>query len=253
MTTIKSIGKAAFIALTIANLTCCASGSRNSDNNISSETGAVSISYRSDFVDINDGHTSVTINLKDMLERQDTFDAHELIGGNYIGGETLQIKFKCDAEVVKAEKVTHLYPTIWAGMDDKAIQFIYLFNLEYKDVQLLTVNDGIIDYPSSVEGLSETVKVYFDYLTKAQITSSIEKVPMEYEKKGTMLIYELDSWKAETKVWNRLAQHYSPGELTNDKNEPFEVNPLEIDLVVTFKGKNGEFTKTFHDEAIIGN
>ena len=68
-----------------------------------------------------------------------------------------------------------------------------------------------------------------------------------------MLIYELDSWKAETKVWNRLAQQYTPGELTNDKNEPFEINPYEIDLVVTFKGKNGEFTKIFHDEAVIGN
>ena len=79
MTTIKSIGKAAFIALTIANLTRCASGSSNSDNNISSETGAVSISYRSDFVDINDEHTSVAIDLKDVLERHDTFDAHELI------------------------------------------------------------------------------------------------------------------------------------------------------------------------------
>jgi hypothetical protein len=55
------------------------------------------------------------------------------------------------------------------------------------------------------------------------------------------------------KVWNKIAKKYTPGEFTNAENEPFEINPYEIELVVTFKDKNGEFTKVFRDEVVIGN
>ena len=54
-------------------------------------------------------------------------------------------------------------------------------------------------------------------------------------------------------VWKRIAGVYHPGELTDDENEPFDVTPYEIELVVTFRKDNIIYTKTFCDKAVIGN
>jgi len=238
------------MAFSLLGIMSC-TGKGNSSDSYGPTDGR--LSWNSEYVTMTDDNSFATIDLKDRFDKEDTFDAHNLIGGNYLVGSSLKIKIQTDAEIVKAEKVTHLYPTIWAGENDEAIQFIYLFDLEYKDVLPLQVTDGIIEYPAYGEGSSSAIKEYFDKVTKSQILSAIDKVPEEYEKKGTLCSYEMESWNKESKIWKRIAQKYTTGELTNSENEPFEINPCEIDLVVTFKGKNGEFTKTFRDEAVVGN
>lgn len=211
------------------------------------------LSWDCEYVTMSNDNSFATINLKDRFNEKDTFDARGLIGNNYLVGESLDIKIETDAKIIRAEKVTHFYPTIWAGENDNAIQYIYLFNMEYKDVQPLTISNGIIKYPSCIRVGSSGFKSYFGKITKTQLTSAIEIVPTEYQKKGTLNHYELDSWSSEIKVWNRIAREYTTGEFINSRNEPFEVNPYEIELVVTFQGADGEFIKTFQDEAIVGN
>lgn len=235
-------------ALFISMVSC--KGNFPSEDNSQQNT---ELSWDSKYVTMSFDKRMATIDLKDKFDKEVQFDAHNLIGANYIIGESLNIKIQSDAEIVKAEKITHYYPTIWAGMDDEVIQFIYLFDYEYKDIFPLTIENEIIKYPAHELGGDGTIKDYFRKITKKQIVSSIEKVPAEYKRKGTHLIFEYNSWQSEKKIWNTIAQKYTPGDLTNTEYEPFEINPYEIDLVVTFKGEKGEFTKTFHDEAVVGN
>ena len=55
------------------------------------------------------------------------------------------------------------------------------------------------------------------------------------------------------RIWKRIAGAFRQGELTDDENEPFDVDKYEIMLVVTFRNDKGEFIKVFRDEAVIGN
>ena len=240
------------ITLSLLGIVACNNKSNSSDS-YGPTDGRLSLSWDSEYVTMSKENSFATIDLKDRFDKEDTFDAHNLIGENYLVGSSLKIKIKADAEIVRAEKITHLYPTIWASTWLAAIQFIYLFDLEYRDVLPLQVTDGIIEYPAYGEGSSSAIKKYFDNISKNQILTSIDKVPEEFEKKGIHCDYEMDSWKKEAKVWKRIAQKYTTGEFTNTENEPFDIDPHEIELVVTFKGKNGKFTKTFHDIAVVGN
>lgn len=194
---------------------------------------------------------TLIIDLQGDQECNEIIDAHELIGANYFYGN--KIKILSDAEIVKAEKIVHFYPTIWGGMDNEVIQFIYLYNLEYKYIQSLEVLDGIITYPTSIDKSDKDVCGFFEALTKQQVLTALEKVPAEYKRKQTTGSYEYHSWDKEEKIWKKISQKYRPGKFTDIFNEPFDIDPWEIDLVVSFKGKNGLFTKTFHDEAIVGN
>ena len=185
------------------------------------------------------------------MYQQDVFDAHRLIGPNYILGDYLKIKFKSDAKVVRAEKVVHLYPTVWSGRERNLMQYIYLFDLEYCIVQPLDVKRGVIFYPAGGPFRNEASDRYFRDLSKSQILSSVQKVPEEYKED---LSYQSKDWNEEQKQWLAIADSYQPGELTNNKYEPFEVNPYEIDLVVTFRSEDGvDFKKIFRDRAIVGN
>ena len=104
----------------------------------------------------------VIINIEDLAQ-VDTFDAHEIIGANYAYRDPLRIKIKSEDDIIKAEKVTYFYPTIWAGVDDDIMQFIYLFNLVYRDVMPLKIDNGIIEYPlkthTSATGLKKSSTV----------------------------------------------------------------------------------------------
>ncbi len=127
--------------------------------------------------------------------------------------------------------------------------------MEYKDVLPLKIQDGIIEYP-----LSFSVRSYDDFIsffgkiTKQQTLSAIQKVPEMYEQKNGHALYDdLNSWRSEKKIWERIANKYHLGEFIDEENEPFDVDPDEIELIVTFKGPNGLFTKKFLDHIIVGN
>ena len=62
-----------------------------------------------------------------------------------------------------------------------------------------------------------------------------------------------NSWKYESNVWKRIAERYTSGELTDEDNEPFDVDPYEKLLIVTIKIGDSLYTKTFCDEAVIGS
>lgn len=193
------------------------------------------------------------IDLKDRFDKEDIFDAREFFGDNYFADESLILKIKTDAEIIKAENITHFYPTIWSSIDDKAIQLIYLFDIEYNDTLTLETANGFIKYHKREESLPPTIKDFYSKITKSQVMSAIEKVPQEYKRKQTWLDYERKSWLSEIKIWKRIAQGYKQNDFTDDKNEPFDVDPYEIDLVVTFRDKDSVFTKTFRSEALVGN
>ena len=238
------------IFLTIALLGVVSCGTKNSNSKI--VTGAES-SDDDSFVTYDEKNDLTIVDLKDQFNKEDSFGAHEFIGENYAKGDPVRIKIITDAQIVKAEKIVHYYPTIWAGPNDEAIQSIYLFNLEYKDKMSLKVKDGIIEYPMSGMNSEVEFEKFFGKITKAQLLSSIKKVPDEYERKGSNLLYEMNSWKSEEKVWKKIANKYHLGELIDEENEPFDVDECEIELVVTFKNSQGLFTKTFCDQVIIGN
>jgi len=238
------------LILSFMGLVSC-SGNSNSNR---FGTEKVRLSWDSEYVTMSDDRSLATIDLKDKFDKEDTFDARTLIGRSYIVDTTftLQIKIKTDAEIVKAEKITHLYPTIWAGMNVEVSQYVYLYNLEYKDILPLNISDGVIEYPADGKGSSSAIKEYFDKITISQIFASIEKVPEEHNKKGDHG-YSSECWEKSANIWKRIVQEETQRESTETKQVPFRICPYEIDLVVTFNGKNGEFTKTFHDEAVIGN
>lgn len=214
---------------------------------------------------IDDGHkltrtSSCVIHADDVVvidingyEAIDSFDAHEIISVNYAGNDPLKIKLKSDADIVKAEKTIYYYPTIWSGTNDKVMQFVYLFNLGCKDVMSLKIDDGIMDYPVSNNIVDSKCRDFFESITKDQMLASIDSIPEAYNHKKTSLIYESYSWQSESKVWKRIANRYIVGELTDEANEPFDVDPYEIMLVVTFCKGDSTFTKTFCDEAVVGN
>ena len=87
------------------------------------------------------------INLMGVFSEVDTFDVHEVLGTNYANSDTLKIKFLTGYDIVSAEKVTCYYPTIWSSSNDNVMQFIYLFNLCYKDTMPLNIHSGMIEYP----------------------------------------------------------------------------------------------------------
>ena len=220
----------------IVNMTSCNGNQQSNQNNFNASQDEI-----------------LTISLDDICKDKDTCDARTLIGNNYFYGG--KIKIQTDAQIVKAEKITHFYPTIWSGLEDDVIQVIYLFDMEYKDVLPLSVSDNTIEYHPEAYGSLKAINAHFDAITQNQLLAAIKQVPNEYKNKGTLMGYEYEtkSWNVDMKVWNKIAKKYTPGEFTNAENEPFEINPYEIELVVTFKDKNGEFTKVFRDEVVIGN
>lgn len=233
----KNILKSVLFVWTIVVLTGCNSGQQSNHTVVDEDT--------------ND--SDLTISLNDIFKDKDTCDADTLIGSNYFYGG--KIKILSDAQIVKAEKYTHLYPTIWSDPDDDVIQFIYLFNFEYKDVLPLSVAGNTIEYDPEARGSQDAINAYFDAITKSQLMSAIKQVPSEYKNKGDLcgFDYYSNSWEDEIKFWNKIAQKYTPGEFTSFENEPFDISPYEVELVVTFKDENGEFTKIFQDKVYIGN
>lgn len=232
------------VLLSITFLVSCRNGKDPSDDD-------VKLTHESKYV--KDKGDIVSIDINELIDKRDTLDACEIIGANYALVDTLRIEMKSDAEIVRAEKVTCYYPTVWSEPDDEAIQCLYLFNLGFVDVMPLNLNKGIVEYP--LEGLYSE-KDYLDYfnkITKSEILSSIDRVPEEYAGKKTLCAYEYNSWESEKRIWKRIAGAFRQGELTDDENEPFDVDKYEIMLVVTFRNDKGEFIKVFRDEAVIGN
>jgi hypothetical protein len=211
----------------------------------------VRLTYESKCVKVKNG--LVTIDMRDMMNRNDTLDAREIIGASYVLDDTARLELKADAAIVKAEKVTCYYPTVWSCPGDEVMQFVYLFNLGFVDVMPLNVVEDVIEYPVKGVFAEKAYKDHFGKITKSEILSSLEKVPEEYAGRNTPMAYEYNSWKSEKRVWRRIACGYSPGALIDDDHEPFDVDKYEIMLVVTFKNDKGEFKKIFRDEAIIGN
>lgn len=234
-----STPKKVFVVLLMVGIWGCAGKNSNSDTkNISDDNCCVfNIDFRENFDDL------------------DVLDARSVINMDDVYGDVLKIKIKTKYEIVRAEWVTHLYPTIWSGFDDDVLQFIYLFNIEYKDVLLpLRITDNIIEFSTFKGGrFDKEARSFFKKITKAQMLNAIDRVPEEYANKGERITYACNSWKEDVKVWKRIADAYFPGELISLDNEPFDICPYETDLVVTFKGKQGEFKKIFRSEFIIGN
>lgn len=219
-------------------------------------SGDSAISEKGDTVDgvvgyFNGGHSKIVIDLGDRFYKQNYFGCNEFIGENYVGSDILRITIKPDDDkIVKAEKVICYYPTLWAAPEDDAIQFVYLFDLCYKYTKNLKVKDGIIYYTtSSSEGLDEG-RPYFSKITRKQLVASIKKIANEYDNKHSLLLH---GGKHEEEVWLKKAQKYKEGDFTSSVNEPFDICPYEIKLVITFQGKGGTFTKTLTDEAVVGN
>lgn len=199
----------------------------------------------------NEEQSKVTIDLGGQFYKQNIFDCHEYIGENSVGSDILRITIKPDGDkIVKAEKTICYYPTLWSAPEDDAIQFDYLFDLCYKYTKDLKVKDGVIFYPtSSNEGIDEG-KSFFSKITQKELIASIKKISKEYEKKHTSLLH---GGKHEEEVWLKKARNYKEGDFTSAINEPFDISPYDIKLVITFQGKDGAFTKTLTDEAVIGN
>lgn len=108
----------------------------------------------------------------------------------------------------------------------------------------------VIYYPtSSGEGLDEG-RPYFSKITRKQLVASIKKIANEYDNKHSSLLH---GEKHEEEVWLKKAQKYKEGDFTSPVNEPFDISPYDIKLVITFQGKEGTFTKTLTDKAVVGN
>lgn len=183
--------------------------------------------------------------------KQDSFDCQNFIGFNQIGSDTLRITIKPEEyKVVSAKKITCYYPTLWSSPEDDAIQFVYLFDLCYEYIQDLQIKDGDILYPSSYsDGLKES-KPFFSKITRMQLIASIKNIPKEYKENAPSMLY---GGKHEEKVWLKKVKRYKEGDFTSTVNEPFDVDPFDIRLVVTFQGKAGTFVKTLKDYVYVGN
>lgn len=236
------------LSLAIIVFASCLNNNRNGEKN---ETTCLSLSQKDWRVWAFDDVT--IINLMGVFSEVDTFDVHEVIGVNYANSDTLKIKFLTGYDIVSAEKVTCYYPTIWSGSNDNVMQFIYFFNLCYKDTLPLNIQSGVIVYPLKRKGSESGFLQYFGSITQSQLLASIDRVPEEHNRKNTSLNYKSNSWKSDAEVWKRIAGSYTPGELIDEDNEPFDVDPYEIRLMVTFRKGDSLFAKMFCDEAVIGN
>ena len=195
------------------------------------------------------------IDFREQFDELDTLDARSVMNMDDVYGDVLKIKIKTEYEIVRAEWVTYLYPTIWSGFDDDVIQLIYLFSIEYKDVLFpLRITDNVIEFPTFMgKRIDKEARSFFKKITKGQLLNAIDKVPEEYVNKGTLMGYAYNSWEKDKKVWKRIADSYSPKKLVSLDDECFDICPYETDLVVTFKDEQGEFKKVFRSEFIIGN
>lgn len=194
-----------------------------------------------------------TIDLGDRFEKDDTFDCHEVLGINYATADTLNLKIQTDAQVVKAEKLSYYYPTMWSDIDDDLIQFIYLYDQEAVVKEELNVDNNIIQYPVGSSQNRSLVEKNFRNITQEEAMRSIENVPNTYQKRKRSHSYELDNWSKEVDKWKKIASRLKKGDFVTLPNEPFSYDPETIELVVTFKDNDREFTKTFTDLVIIGN
>lgn len=194
-----------------------------------------------------------TIDLGDRFEKMDTFDCHEVLGINYATADTLNLKIQTDAQIVKAEKLSYYYPTMWSDIDDDLIQFIYLYDQEAVVKEELNVDNNIIQYPVGSSQNRSLVENNFRNITREEAMRSIENVPYTYQKRKRTPSYELENWSEEVDKWKKIASKLKKGDFVTPPNEPFSYDPETIELVVTFKDKNREFTKTFTDLVIIGN
>ena len=109
-----------------------------------------------------------------------------------------------------------------------------VFEVNNRDTLLLHVNENVVEYPLHRKGSESDFEQFFSSITRSQVLASLDNV-------------------SESSAWKRIAGKYRPGDLTDDENEPFDVDPYEIRLVVTFKKGDSTFTKVFCDEAVIGN
>ena len=147
---------------------------------------------------------------KDFIEK-DTFDCHQILGINYTVSDTLNLKIQTDATIISAEKVTHMYPTIWGDMDDELIQFVYLYDLGCEIKEDLPVSDGIIVYPVGTPSDKTETDKSFKTITQKQILDAIDNIPNEYGKRGHRLSYEYKNWTKEAKGWKKIANKYKSG------------------------------------------
>lgn len=229
-------------------LFCC--GNNNNETN-KNELLNQKLSRNSSCIQYDDD--KVIINIQDGLDGDSIFDAHEIIGPNYSISDPIKIQFNTDADIVKAQKITNYYPTIWAGLDNHTIQFVYLFDHCFKDTMDLEVYKKNVAYPLHGIFSKSKFQKFFSKISIGQIKKSIDQIPNEYEKKNTSLSYEYMSWRIEKNTFKKIANHYKKGEFVDANNEPFSVDPYEIQLIITFKEGDEIYTKTFCDEAIIGN
>lgn len=194
----------------------------------------------------------LTINFGDVPSYE-KLDAHEIIGENYLTTNPLKIRAKYKkSALVRVEKVTNWYPTIWSSFDDNCIQFVYLFNLCYQETKELVVEDGCFLYTADFK-MERGTREFFSNLDRTQLIDGIEKIPVEYEKKGATISYENSSWMTECQEWKKKADRYKKGIFVDEWNDTFNLHPYEIGLVFTFQDENGTFKKILTDKVLVGN
>lgn len=162
------------------------------------------------------------------FEVKDTFDCHQIMGVNYAESDTLLLKIDTDATVISAEKITHMYPTIWNDTDDELIQSVYLYDLGSEIKEELPVSDGIIVYPVGTPSDKTDTDNSFKAITKKQVTDGIDNIPIEYRKKNHLLSYEYENWTREAKGWKKIADRYRLEDFVIEPNEPFDNDPEMI-------------------------
>lgn len=245
------------IAMTaILSLISC----KNQSTNKTLSNASTIISLKNDDVKValNNSHSEITFHLGDLADIPDTLDASNILAANMLcnySKDATLIRFEArDALPIEAYKETFFYPTLWATDQMDCIQFIYLFDLGYKQVEQLQINSAGILYPDSPRIDEATIDNLNQNLVKDRMISSIQNVPKEYEQKNTPLIYESENWMKESKSWQKLSTTYKKGMLGHDEERAFCIDPYEVTLRVTFSCSNGEeVTKYFTGRYCIGN
>lgn len=135
-------------------------------------------------------------------------------------------------ELIRAEETVEYYASIWAedsgiGIDLKGLSYNYSSPLEIKE--------GFIIFPQSEHKNDDNLRNHFNSITKLQVIQAVK-----------MYLSENESSSEEKQICLKCASEFKQNHSFGESQGAFSILDGIHQVVCTYKGKDGEYTKTIY-------
>lgn len=189
------------------------------------------------------------IDLSKVWDKADDFE-YEYLGINYrdTGYVYFDIVNNGD-KLIRAEEQVIYYVSIWSDINDDVIQYITLDDLSYTYSSPLIIENGIIEFPPSYQADDADMIRFFNTITKKQIIQAVNN----YYLSAELDCEETKKLAKEKRTYLRYANQFKQNESLNNSNGTFCILDGVHKVVCTYRGNEGEYSKSIYYSEIHGN